>query len=31
VGASSVKQLDDDFRALENITFTDEELREIDS
>ena len=31
VGASSVKQLDDDFHALENITFTDEELREIDS
>ena len=31
VGASSVKQLDDDFRALDNITFTDEELREIDS
>ena len=31
VGASSVKQLDDDFRALENICFTSEELREIDS
>ena len=31
VGASSVKQLDDDFRALENTCFTSEELREIDS
>lgn len=30
VGASSVKQLDDDFRALEFTTFTDEELRAID-
>ena len=30
VGASSVKQLDDDFRALEFTTFPDEELRAID-
>jgi len=31
VGASSVKQLEDDFKALENITFSEEELREIDA
>ncbi len=30
VGASSVKQLDDDFRALESIVFTEEELAKID-
>ena len=30
VGASRVSQLDDDFKALENITFSAEELAEID-
>ena len=30
VGTSSVKQLEDDFKAMENISFTKEELAEID-
>ncbi len=30
IGASSVKQLEDDFKALENISFSQEELQEID-
>ena len=30
VGASKVSQLEDDFKALENINFSEEELAEID-
>jgi L-glyceraldehyde 3-phosphate reductase len=30
VGASRVSQLEDDFKALENIVFSEEELAEID-
>ena len=30
VGASRVSQLEDDFKALENVSFTAEELAEID-
>ena len=31
IGASRVSQIEDDFKALENITFSPEELAEIDA